>query len=966
MIAPNAAGRIAAIALGVAVALGLSTPRAWAQTVRVVNMIPATLGNETNQDSEPDLTIDPNNADIIIATAFTPNPSGVLTHAPVYVSLDGGATWALNNIVPSGNGMTGDITVTCSGNNVLYAGILRGGGGLDMRILRGSPCTSGTAMIQLVGRTQEDQPYARSITPTSGAQATNDVLFVGHNDFNNSPRTASMEQSLNAATAPAPAGLGVVRLERRAPFGQDGPPIRPAMHPDGTVYAVYTQRTASAGNVRTGNIVVVRDDDFGQGPNAYSDLLDPGDATAGRRVVTGVNWIFDLGSVFGQERLGDRASIAVDPNNSQTVYVAWVDRAGLPGNTASVHVRRSTDGGANWSADVLTVTSALSPQLTVNAAGDVACLYQQLTGAGAGQRWQTHFRQSADDGANWSDLMLANHPANAPAMTFLPYLGDYVGLSAVGNDFYGVFSASNVPDLANFPQGVTYQRGANFTTHTLRDASNNPVAASIDPFFFQVLAPRPKIQIPGGVDFGDRCVGTAPGTGVLNVCNTGQANLIVNGIASSDPLFAVSTPSGGFPVTISPDFCFPFQVKFTPTSPGPKSATLTVSSNDPDVPSVQVTASAAVGQATAVTIVADTGNFGEFCPNPKKFRDLPLTINNSGSCTLSITAISSSSAEFEIAQVLGFPLSVGPGDSIAVPIRFHPTSEGAKSAKLTISTNDPASPSKVVTVTGTAPPAYVCEPPVFASIDTAIGPTWGSGRTGKYTFNGSGHVLAPFGPGKAFGVQSQGEYMYYPGRQEGQLDSALLYRHGPLQYGVSGSFKTANLRSEAAAGVLSHATLSLDVLLTDLRFGLFGSKGLRETDVVTLSETIGAVTPLGQPVIATEQLVHTVDQLGGALQFELIPNAWLDANLAYLHRYAPGASDTVGGAIRLSALVFTNVALTAQFDLNESFVGPNAVGTFTFGVTLGRWSRPPDYANPINPVGTLIPRVRYERFERIR
>ncbi len=156
------------------------------------------------------------------------------------------------------------------------------------------------------------------------------------------------------------------------------------------------------------------------------------------------------------------------------------------------------------------------------------------------------------------------------------------------------------------------------------------------------------------------------------------------------------------------------------------------------------------------------------------------------------------------------------------------------------------------------------------------------------------------------------------------------------------------------------------MLFTDIRFGIFGSKGLRETDVVTLSETIGAVTPLGQPVTATEQLVHTIDQFGGALQLELIPNAWLDANLAYLHRYAPGASDTVGGAVRLSALVFTNVALTAQFDLNESFVGPNAVGTLTFGVTLGRWSRPADYANPINPLGTLIPRVRYERFERIR
>ena len=48
-------------------------------------------------------------------------------------------------------------------------------------------------------------------------------------------------------------------------------------------------------------------------------------------------------------------------------------------------------------------------------------------------------------------------------------------------------------------------------------------------------------------------------------------------------------------------------------------------------------------------------------------------------------------------------------------------------------------------------------------------------------------------------------------------------------------------------------TLTFDVLLPGVRFGVFGSKGLRETDVVTLSETVGATTPSGQPVIATEQ-----------------------------------------------------------------------------------------------------------------
>src|SRR4051812_13321600 len=107
---------------------------AAAQTVRVVNMIPATLSSETHQDSEPDITVNPNDPNQVVASAFTPNPTGSLLSAPVFCSTDGGNTWVLSNIVPSGNGMTGDITVALSRNNMLYAGILRGGSGLDMRL----------------------------------------------------------------------------------------------------------------------------------------------------------------------------------------------------------------------------------------------------------------------------------------------------------------------------------------------------------------------------------------------------------------------------------------------------------------------------------------------------------------------------------------------------------------------------------------------------------------------------------------------------------------------------------------------------------------------------------------------------------------------------------------------------------------------------------------------------------------
>ncbi|HEX4963231.1 MAG TPA: hypothetical protein VF173_20540, partial [Thermoanaerobaculia bacterium] len=107
-----------------------------------------------------------------------------------------------------------------------------------------------------------------------------------------------------------------------------------------------------------------------------------------------------------------------------------------------------------------------------------------------------------------------------------------------------------------------------------------------------VSAEPPQIQIPGDVSLPDACVGAAS-TATLNVCNSGKGDLLVNPILSTDPRVAVTTPSSGYPVVISHDFCFPFQVRFSATASGPVTATLTVVSNDPLHPIVQVKATGA-------------------------------------------------------------------------------------------------------------------------------------------------------------------------------------------------------------------------------------------------------------------------------------------------------------------------------------------------------------------------------------
>lgn len=94
---------------------------------------------------------------------------------------------------------------------------------------------------------------------------------------------------------------------------------------------------------------------------------------------------------------------------------------------------------------------------------------------------------------SWDDLILSSTPNATPASTSNVYLGDYIHLSAVGKDFYGIFSGANMPVMANFPNGVTFLRNVDLGTGTLRDVTNTTtVNPSIDPFFFQVTETAPE------------------------------------------------------------------------------------------------------------------------------------------------------------------------------------------------------------------------------------------------------------------------------------------------------------------------------------------------------------------------------------------------------------------------------------------------------------------------------------------
>lgn len=452
--------------------------------IKVVNVIPQSLSGETRQDSEPNIAVNPGNTNQIVITAFTPDPMGG-ANAPIFISSDGGVTWSLNTTVPSSDTTTGtgDITARFAGGNRLYGGILRRPGSLRLNVLRTTNFASPAVMSVLVDRTNVDQPYIQAATVPSGPDAGKDRVYVGHNDFAaTGGRTATVERSLDAAAAAA--AFTTVRIEKRntGGAGQNGPQIRPAVHSDGTVYAIfYGWRSFSGTNLVTSDVVVVRDDNWGSGGTAFTALKDTSDNVAGRLVATNVT--FTWNGSLGQDRLGGDLSIAVDPNNSSNVYIAFCD---VQSGNYTIHIRRSSDRGVTWSGDLKTISNAKNPALAIATDGRVGLAYQRVTGSGSSQRWDTHLEMTSDAFGTSDDLVLATVPANTPAPLFLPYLGDYLHLMSVGTSFFGVFSANNTPDPANFPQGVTYLRNHDFAQKRLFGVNGTTqVSASIDPFFFK-------------------------------------------------------------------------------------------------------------------------------------------------------------------------------------------------------------------------------------------------------------------------------------------------------------------------------------------------------------------------------------------------------------------------------------------------------------------------------------------------
>ena len=277
-------------------------------------------------------------------------------------------------------------------------------------------------------------------------------------------------------------------------------------------------------------------------------------------------------------------------------------------------------------------------------------------------------------------------PNNAEEKTIGPFEWTPV-TNAVGHDsMLMIVSATGDPsNIDNFTAGEEIE------DWRLVPNDNNVALRNVK------LEPRLVTVIADSGNFGGVCNGYFKDM-LLGLSNSGYNMLAVTNITSSSAEFLVPSVLS-YPIIIEAGDSIEVPIRLQPHSFGPKTATITVLSDDPNG-SKCVEVSGTARAPRLVTIIADAGNFGNACIG--SFVDEMMTLSNSGHCTLTITDIVSSSVEFLVANVLSYPITIEAGDSLQVPIRFEPAGFGAKSGTITITSDDPGG-AKSVDVSGNAP-----------------------------------------------------------------------------------------------------------------------------------------------------------------------------------------------------------------------------------------------------------------------
>lgn len=426
-------------------------PKVFLRDVVVSNTDPTLNATDTRNDGELSIAVNPLNHDEIVITSFA---GGWGATAPVYHSIDGGATWAKQFSIPIPPGIPAggcpcDQTIDYGRNGALIGTFLTVGAGTNIYSgVSTDPSNPSawtwltsagvTARTNLVAIGAADQPWV--LVNRDPLAAGSDNAYVAYDDFSTAP---DMRVAVSRRTDP-PEFLLDVRSGISTGFVNPGHRLAENSL-TGAIYSLFQRRTAPGlGGSQHIDYMLNRSTDGGQtwplgGGNGV--VVASADSTQPTPKFGTVNAL-----------LGGALHAAVHAQTGDVYYV-YGNRDAVTGRNRLAIRRITTDAAGNQTVGpesfVTGQVDAALPSVAVAPNGTVGVFHYTFDGfdpVSAFPVFTARVALSTNQGATFTDTPLLTFVSSAKdnSNSRQRVLGDYMQMKVAGGTFYGAFTGNGV------------------------------------------------------------------------------------------------------------------------------------------------------------------------------------------------------------------------------------------------------------------------------------------------------------------------------------------------------------------------------------------------------------------------------------------------------------------------------------------------------------------------------------------
>jgi hypothetical protein len=215
---------------------------------------------------------------------------------------------------------------------------------------------------------------------------------------------------------------------------------------------------------------------------------------------------------------------------------------------------------------------------------------------------------------------------------------------------------------------------------------------------------------PTSLNFGNVSVGSNA-TQNVQLSNTGNSSVTVAQVVTSGT--GVSVSGVTTPFTIAPSQSVTMAVRFAPATSGAISGSLTVTNNQGVNAQEAVTGT---GVQAGLTVTATSLSFGSVALGTTSSQT--VQVQNSGTANLTISQATASGAGFSVSG-LTLPLTLTPGQSGTLSVKYTPQAAGSVTGAVSIASNAPNNPA-TISLSGTGVQAGLSVTPSSASFGSVV------------------------------------------------------------------------------------------------------------------------------------------------------------------------------------------------------------------------------------------------------